>query len=459
MNTWLIIFFALFFGLLFLAGFKSYSRNRSSDEFMLGGTGLGAFLGFLTYAAALFSAFTFMGMPDFFRNHGVGAWLFLALSDGFMVFFLLWFGYKLRMRAKDLGYKGISGMVIKSYDTPWAGYLLFLSSFVFLVPYVAIQIRGISIFLDAAFPELVPFWAWSIVLVVIMLLYAQIGGLKAIVFADAVQALILLVVIWLIGYTCVNLSGGLETMFSSLQPELKNLPGPKGLFTWQFLLVSAISITLIPVTQPQFTTRLVVMKDLKSLHKMAYAVGLFAIVVILPTAFIGFYGALKYPEVDTSKFLSSALLYDQSPIVAALAVVGLFAACLSTTNAQIFALGTEIRSLLSGSDKSVMLKTRIAMFLFTAAVLVFAFQMSNQLALLARVSFTGTGMIAPVVLGAIIFKKPPKVILLYSAIAWFVFLLSLGGVVPPTIFGWSLDLILFLSLAVLSSTVFLRHKK
>lgn len=462
MNNWLLVFFLLFFGLLIYASIKSYSKNRTSDDFILGGSSIGSILGFLTFAAALFSAFTFMGMPDFFRVHGIGAWVFLAVSDGFMVFFILWFGYKLRQTAKRLGYSGISGMVSKSYGSPVAGYLLFLSSFIFLVPYVSIQIRGISIFLDASFPDLIPFWAWSVGIVIIMLIYAQIGGLKAIVYSDAIQALLLLVVIWIIGYACLKMSGGLSQIFENLavtQPQLLELPGPKGLFTWQFLLASAISIVLIPVSQPQFTTRLVVMRDLKSVHKMAYAVGIFAILVILPTAFIGFYGAIKYPEANTSDFLSSALLSDQAAPVAALAVVGLFAACLSTTNAQIFALGTEIRSLLSGSDNVVMLKTRVAILFFTVVVLVFSTFMGNELALLAKVSFTGTSMISPIVFGSLRYRKPPILLVYLSAAAFLTFLLAMLGVLPNTIGTWQLDILLYAFLAFTTLLIFVLNKK
>ncbi|UBM58961.1 sodium:solute symporter family protein [Marinilongibacter aquaticus] len=460
MTTWIAVFFLIFFGLLVWASVKSYSKNRSSDEFMLAGSSIGAFLGFLTFAAALFSAFTFMGMPDFFRNHGVGAWLFLAFSDGFMVFFILWFAYKLRAKAKLVGYKGISGMVATVFGNRLAGYLVFINAFVFLVPYVAIQIRGISIFLEASFPGMLPSWGWALGLVVIMLVYAQIGGLKAIVFSDAIQALILLVVIWIIGTVCLSKAGGLEGMFASLEaqnPELLSLPGPNGLFTKQFLIASLISIILIPVSQPQFTTRLVVMKDLKAVHKMAYAVGFFAILVILPTAFIGFYGALQYPEANTSDFLTSALLHDQAAPVAALAVVGLFAACLSTTNAQIFALGTEIRSLLRGEDKVVMNKTRYSLLAFTVIVLVFSTIMGNELALLAKVSFTGTSMISPIIFGAIVFKKPPKTLIYTSALAFFIFFLSVVGLIPSAFGTWRLDIILYIFLTLSSILIFSTH--
>ena len=460
MTGWLIFFFVIFLGLLVFASYKSYRKNRTADEFMFAGSNIGAFLGFLTFAAALFSAFTFMGMPDFFRVHGMGAWIFLAFSDGIMVFFLLWFGYKLRKRAKVTGYKGVAGMMASCYQNRWAGYLLFLSAFIFLVPYVAIQIKGISIFLSAAFPGALPGWTWSLGIVVMMLIYAEIGGLKAIVFSDAIQGILLLVVIWIIGAACLSFTGGLEATFAAVQekaPDLLSLPGPKNLFSTQFLIASAIAIVMIPVSQPQFTTRLVVMKDLKSVHIMAFAVGFFAILVILPTAFIGMYGAIKYPDASTSDFLSSALLFDQAHPVAALAVVGLFAACLSTTNAQIFALGTELRSLLSGEEKRVMLFTKISLFVFSIVVLVFSTVMGDELALLARVSFTGTSMIAPVVFGALLFKNPPKLLLLTSFIAFSVFLLSILDVVPSHFGANRLDFLLYIVHGSLTVMILVIH--
>lgn len=460
MIGWLIFFFSVFLGMLGYASYLSYRKNRTSDEFILGGSNIGAILGFLTFSAALFSAFTFMGMPDFFRTHGVGAWIFLALSDALMVFFLIWFGYALRKRAAAVGYQGVAGLMKSCYGNRYAGYLLFVSSFLFLIPYVSIQIRGISIFLDAAFPQMLPSWSWSAILVLIMLIYSQIGGLKAIVYSDAIQGVIMLVVIWIIGLTCLKMAGGFELATERVRAandELLSLPGPNGLFSTQFLVASAIAIILIPVSQPQFTTRLVVMKDLKSVHRMAYAVGIFAMLVILPTAFIGLYGAIKYPEASTADFLTQALLFDQAVPVAALAVVGLFAACLSTTNAQIFALGTELRSLLSGSDRFNMTATKISILIFAIIVLVFSTYMSDELVLLARVSFTGTSMIAPVVLGAVIFKKPPKALLLISSLALGYFILSLLDLVPDKILGQALDFTMYGILAIATSAIMINH--
>jgi SSS family solute:Na+ symporter len=462
MKTWLYIFFGIFFALLAFASWKSYRRNRSAEEFMLAGKSIGPILGFLTFSAALFSAFTFLGMPDFFRNHGIGAWIFLAFSDGVMVFFILWFGYLLRKKAREHNFQGVAGLMVSSYETRWAGAAMFTSAFIFLIPYVAIQIRGISIFLEAVFPGMLPSWAWALIMVVIMLVYAEIGGLKAIVYSDAIQGLILLMVIWLIGGSCIAAFGSVPDLFKAVEQvnaELLSTPGPNGLFSWQFLLGSMIAVVMIPVTQPQLTTRLVVIKDLASMKKMAFGVGIFAILVIMPTIFIGMYGAVKYTGVPASEFLSQALLFDQAAPVAALAIVGLFAACLSTTNAQIFALGNELRSLLPGDEKRAMRITRISLFFFAAVVMVFSTLMSDQLALLARVSFTGTAMMAPIVLMAVIKKrKPAKEVILISFLALIIYLLSLAGVVPDHIGALSLDLSLFLFLAVSVITLSLIRK-
>ncbi|MBT5425834.1 MAG: sodium:solute symporter family protein, partial [Bacteroidetes bacterium] len=299
MKTWIWILGSLYVGLLILASLKSFKKGRSAEDFMFAGSNIGLLLGVLTYAAALFSTFTFLGMPDFFRLHGIGAWIFLALSDGVMVFFLVWFAYHIRKKVQTMGFKGVAGLIGNTYGNKYAGYVIFLSAFLFLIPYVGIQIQGIAIFMQAAFPNSLPAWAWAALIVAVMLVYSEIGGFKAIIFSDAIQALLLLTVIWIIGGVCLNHFGGIKSMFEAIKvvdEKLLSTPGPNGLLTPQFLIASMIAIVMIPVTQPQFTTRIIVMKNLKSTHYMAVSLGFFAILVILPTLFIGMYGAQQYSE-------------------------------------------------------------------------------------------------------------------------------------------------------------------
>ena len=454
MITWFWIFALVFVSLLVTASIKSYKRKRTPDEFMLAGRGVTSVLGFLTYSAALFSAFTFMGMPDFFRVHGIGSWIFLAIANGAKVFFILWFGYQIRKKVSEVGFRGVAGMISGAYGIKHAGLLVFASAFIFLIPYVAIQIRGISIFFSATFPHALPAWGWAMVIVIFMMIYSGIGGLKAIIYSDAIQGLVLLTVIWVIGISCVATFGSLANMFGEvekLEPALLSVPGPNRLFTVQFLVASFLSIVFLPVTQPQFSTRIVVLKDLRALHRMAIGVGVFSILVILPTAFIGMYGAVNYAGSPTDIFLSGTLLRDQKSAVAALAIVGLFAAVLSTTNAQIFALGSELRSILSGSERQNLYAAKTAMFLFAVIVLVFSTMMSDQLVLLARTSFTGTSFMAPVILAGILSRrKAPGVLLWFSGMAILIYLGSLFHLWPDEYFGFRLDLLIYIVLGISS---------
>jgi SSS family solute:Na+ symporter len=202
------------------------------------------------------------------------------------------------------------------------------------------------------------------------------------------------------------------------------------------------------------------MKNMKETYKMAAGVGIFALPVFLATAFIGMYGAVRYTTDSTRDFAQKALLFDQPDIVAALAIVGLFAAVLSTVNAQIFALGSEFRSLLKGDDKSVLHKTKIALFIFAAIVLFFSIIISDELVLLARVSFAGTAMMAPIILVGILSKKRPgKELLIASSAALIIFLLSVFNLFPSTISEIRTDMGLFIILFIVSLVSFWFNRK
>ncbi len=454
MITWLYIIGALYVAFLAGAAYISWRKSTSAKDYVFAGSNIGAMIGLFTYAATLFSTFTLMGMPDFFRVHGVGAWVFLAVSDGAMVFLIVWFGFHLRRRAREMGYEGTAGLIKSCYATHWAGYVYFAGAFIFLIPYVAIQIRGLAIFFEAVFPGALPAWGWSFGIIMMLLIYSEIGGLRAIIYSDILQGAVLLVVTWIIAISCILHFGSVPSLFervSEINLELLSIPGPEGLFTRQFLFASLLAITLLPVTQPQLTTRIVIMRNRKSLNRMAVAIGCFAILIILPTAFIGMYGAVNYSGDSTRDFLAGALLFEQSGVVAATVVVGLLAAAMSTADSQIFALGTELRSLISGTEKAVMLRTKLAIAFFGFAALAFSVVSGDQLVLLARVSFAGTAIMGPMILAAVLTSQPPgREIVAATAFGLVLFIASLLDVIPSIIGPIRLDLLLIGGLGIVA---------
>ena len=464
MLSYLLIIGILYIGILMFFSWRTKKQIKTSSDFMLGGTKIGVVIGLMTFAATLFSTFTLLGMPDFSRANGVGAWIFLAFSDAIMVFLILWFGFYLRKRVGKSPYQGMSVLLQKCYQNRMAGYLYFTAVFLFLIPYIAIQIRGVAIFLVSAFPDFIPVWCWSIGIVLIMLIYSELGGLKAIIYADSLQGTLMLIVVWIVAFNCLNQVGGWNALFeriANIDKELLSTPGPKGLLTPQFLIASTIAILMIPVTQPQLSTRLVIMKNYNALKRMATAVGFFAMLVILPTIIIGMYGAIYYAEASTSEFLGGVLLGEQHEMIAAFIIIGLFAAAMSTSDSQLFAMGNEIRGLLGLKEDDNLRPVRLVIFFFALSALIFSLVSSDELVLLARLSFSGTALMGPMIILGIFSSRPSGItMIILSLLALLIFILSNLGWFPKQILSFKTDLFLMiiLGLAALINYFYINQK-
>ena len=452
MLSYLLIIGILYIGILMFFSWRTKKQIKTSSDFILGGAKIGVVIGLMTFAATLFSTFTLLGMPDFSRANGVGAWIFLAFSDAIMVFLILWFGFYLRKRVGKSPYQGMSVLLQKCYQNRMVGYLYFMAVFLFLIPYIAIQIRGVAIFLVSAFPDFIPVWGWSIGIVLIMLIYSELGGLKAVIYADSLQGTLLLVVVWIVAFNCLNQVGGWNALFervANIDKELLSTPGPKGLLTPQFLIASTIAILMIPVTQPQLSTRLVIMKNYNALKRMATAVGFFAMLVILPTIIIGMYGAIYYAEASTSEFLGGVLLGEQHEMIAAFIIIGLFAAAMSTSDSQLFAMGNEIRGLLGLKEDDNLRPVRLVIFFFALSALIFSLVSSDELVLLARLSFSGTALMGPMIILGIFSSRPSGItMIILSLLALLIFILSNLGWFPKHILSLKTDLFLMIILGL-----------
>ncbi|MGI9232946.1 MAG: sodium:solute symporter family protein, partial [Woeseiaceae bacterium] len=259
-----------------------------------------------------------------------------------------------------------------------------------------------------------------------------------------------------VAYGCIANFGGIVEMFDQVEAKtaaLLSVPGPNGLFSVQFLVATFIVIVLGPVTQPQISIRLVIMRDFASLRRMAVLLGLFAMIVILATVPIGFNGAVHYADATIADFLVGTLINDQAPLIAAAVAIGLIAAAISTADSQLFALGAELRSMMSGNEEKIMRLTRLSIVCFAVASLGVALMASNQLVLLARVSFAGTALMGPFILAGILMRRAPGIELIAATgIALALFLASVLGLVPSMIVGIQLDLLLLVALGIVALT-------
>ncbi len=439
----------------------SASTTHNNNHHYLFGSGFGFMLSFFGIAASLFSTFTLQGMPAFFKNHGIASWVFLGITDVCLASLLLYFGLKMRHFARKLAMnkqakspKNLTEWLKQSGLPKWVVLFFVLSVTVFMIPYITIQIKGTAMLLQTAIPLGSTHFMWSLFMVMLMMAYSWFGGIRAIFVTDMVQGLVLLLTVWAIAFFAIQASGGMGNLFAqvaTIEPALLSAPGPKGVLNWQFLLIGFISIVLMPYVQPQLFTRVLVAKDDKTFARSTVALAVFAILVILPTLFIGLRSVIVAQAMPEGDFLLNMITSDAPAFFYALFIVGVLGASMSTADSQLMAIGTEWGSAMTEQDIQKHPQAKILVKSIGAIVAVVALALAQtsfkSLVLFSINSFIGTSLLLPIVVASVLPKadcnKQRWLLIGSSVFAVAVFFPVLFGMIPKMLFGLRIELYLY----------------
>lgn len=468
MKTYLIFFSILYLTFMLCYTFMYIIKNKGNkniENFLFSHSNIGISLTFLGILATLFSTFTLQGMPNFFKNHGIGAWVFLGITDVCLGGMLIYFGMNFRKLVSIFPGKpkNITELLKTAKYNRIIIFFHLLITTVFLIPYITIQIKGASFLFQNIFPIGETHLFWSCVMVLLMLLYSSFGGIKAIYITDAVQGLIILFTIWAIAYFALKSVGGVESLFTQIslnKPELLSIPGPNGILTWQFLLVSFLSIVIMPYVQPQLTTRILIAKDDKTFLLGTLFFTFFVVLVILPIMFIGFRGSL----IEETNYLKEILTKDVPEIFYALFIIGVISASMSTSDSQLMAIGTEWGSFFTKNklekNKNAKIYVKTAAFITAFFALILAQSSFKSLILFSIKSFIGTSMLLPIVYSLWIkSKKLKNVLISISIFNVTIFILILLDLIQKNIFGIKIELLLYLLMGTTMIMVYFLNKK
>ncbi|MFB2589000.1 sodium:solute symporter [Acinetobacter sp. c1-l78] len=454
----LLVLYIVFLSVIAWASSKKITGN---NDFLFG-SGFGTMLSMFGVAASLFSSFTLQGMPDFFKNHGVAAWVFLGITDVCLAAILLYFGLKMRQFTRFMAFrnqghapKNLTELLKQSGLPKWVIIFFVIATTLFMIPYVTIGIKGPAMLMQTAVPWGETHLFWSILIVALMLLTLLMGGLRAVSVTDVVQGMMLMFAVWAIAIFAIHGAGGISQLFqnvANIEPALLSAPGPVGLFNWQFLIVSFISIIVIPFVQPQMATRLLVAKNDKAFARSTMGLCVFAILVILPTLFIGMRAAdlSQGTQVTSAANLILNLISHDAPLFFfALFIVGAWAADMSTVDSQLLAIGTEWRSAMLKEDIQDHPTSNIGVKIggvFVAIVSLILAQTSFQsLILFAINSFVGTSLLLPIVIAASTVCQQRRLALAsVSIFSVIVFLLKMFEVLPKNIAGLKIEIYLYI---------------
>lgn len=253
-----------YLAVLISIGVYSYLKSRQSeDDYYLAGRGQNLLVTALTIMATFFSSAAMLGIPGVIYKDGI-AFFFFALNlplSGAAVYVL---GSRITRVGRARGYVTPADMLADYYGRSNAVRLLVaLAGFLYVLPYVIVQIRAGGHLAEQMFPPTEPIvWAGmtidvfdvgSAVLAVIMTLYVLVGGMRSVALTDVVQGILLLFGMLVSGAAIIFAFGGVRQYFSAvaeLPIEALSMPGASGSYAPWKMLSLCVFASLATMIQP-----------------------------------------------------------------------------------------------------------------------------------------------------------------------------------------------------------------
>jgi solute:Na+ symporter, SSS family len=183
-------------GLIVLAaGAVGYlgARGRLADprEYLVAGRSLGAFLLWLLSAGEIYTTFTFLGAAGW--AYGKGAPVFYILCYGPVAYIIGYFTLPLIWNvAKKFDLLTVGDLFAVRYSSKALGAVVALVGFIFLIPYVTLQLTGLQVLLGIAGYGAIDAQSAVFVAVLIMSLFVFATGLRGTAWTSVVKDAIVL---------------------------------------------------------------------------------------------------------------------------------------------------------------------------------------------------------------------------------------------------------------------------
>jgi sodium/proline symporter len=363
--------FLLFLALFGAVGLWSVRQSRAGEaDFLLAGRAVSPLLTALSAAATKYSGYMFIGLIGYLYTFGLsGVWLAFGFFFGDLVAFFF-VQARIRKAAGETGALTFAELVSR-----WHGgenRILRLAvgvlTPVFLSTYAAAQFSAGGKALQVLFGW--PALSGVLIGAGVILAYCLAGGLRASIWTDAGQSLLMMAAMWLLVVVVVVDSGGLGTLFdrlaavSATHMDLgdKRFGGfwPAALFAFGWLF-NGIGVT----GQPQVMIRFMALDDERNSRKVGLYYFTWSGAFLLATVLVGLSTHVYIADAGgfDAELALPALTQNLVPgLAVGVVVVGIFAASMSTADSQVLSCAAVL------SDDFKVFRGRAARRLATALV-------------------------------------------------------------------------------------------
>jgi len=197
----------------------SAGRGRSFfsiSEYAVGDRGFSLFIMWFLMGGTIFSAFAFLGGPGWAYSKGAASLYILAYCTlGLLPWYII--GPKISRLGKKSNYITMGDFLGDRYNSKFLIIIIGIVSLLAFIPYLTLQIKGMGYIFNVLTYGNISFKLGALLALGIVVIYVATSGVRGAAWSDVFQAILMLLVAWVLGiYFVETLHGGLNNMFSKI---------------------------------------------------------------------------------------------------------------------------------------------------------------------------------------------------------------------------------------------------
>ena len=344
-----LAFIGLYLVAMLVVGYiaKRAQRDESLGDFYLAGGGLGPVVLLLTLYATQYSGNTVLGYPGEAYRLGF-AWIMSVSFMMAIVVAYLPFAPALHRLAKRHGFVTPGDFLDHRFGSPALSYLANAVLVVSIGNYLLAQFMAMGHMVAGFSGNAIPYWVGVVVLVLVIVIYETLGGLRAVAWTDCVQGVLLFVgVVGLLFWATPTPSHwrSLTEWIGAHDPAKTAVPDAGMTFRW---LSTVVLVGLSGAVYPQAIQRIYAARSSLSLKRSLQFMIFMPLVTIVPVVLTGLIGLRRFSDLEgiQADQIVPMLLRDwatqslSSYVLAVLVLTGALAAIMSTADSVLLSLSS-----------------------------------------------------------------------------------------------------------------------
>ena len=369
-TTMIILAIVLYLGYMIYLGVKMAKKNKSSDDFYLGGRKLGPFVTAMSAEASDMSSWLLMGLPGVALLTGLSGnttgfaeavWTAIGLAVGTYINWLL-VARRIRVYSEKTNSTTLPAFFSDRFGDK-KGFLTAIAAvviIVFFIPYTASGFSAIGKLASSLFD--VPYHTAMIVGAIVLVAYTILGGFLAASTTDLIQSIIMTVALFVVICFGVENAGGIENVKATILQgtdvnsfkEYFNVFGTDGKSYGFLPIVSTLAWGLGYFGMPHILLRFMAIEDEKKLPLARRVASVWVTISMTVAIFIGVLGfvfasnnGLLGEGFDSERIIihiadAIAELDTFAALLAGFILAGILASIMSTADSQLLAASSSV---------------------------------------------------------------------------------------------------------------------